>query len=292
MRLLAVLAMLCSQSVSGAESAQLGVLEVPQCAQDQGVRARVMFTKDDATWKAVNAGDRIQPPPATDRDWSIMASGKIVGTLRLNDPSPESPKLSDWFYPRDKLYVPVGNVPPAENSARKFAGWCEAPARRPLAIVSTSMAHAPPEWTPFAPSAEYRVKLYSALRLVLGRNGVFRCRDSNGEIAEPFEFRAADLQIHDGYRSRTKAVLVSIGLNPADYGCDGPSEAAWSPHWFLLTGKSIDFVGNQMELVVTGDFAGDGKSEALFWSSGYNKDGYILLFDNFRNRAEYLWNYH
>jgi len=147
-------------------------------------------------------------------------------------------------------------------------------------------------WTPFAPSAEYRLKLYSALRLVLGRNGVFRCRDSDGEIAEPFEFRAADLQIYDGYRSPTKAVLVSIGLNPADFGCDGPSQAAWAPHWFLLRGKSIEYVGDQLEMVATADFAGDGKSEALFWSAGYNKDRYILLFDDFRSRAEHLWNYH
>lgn len=47
-----------------------------------------------------------------------------------------------------------------------------------------------------------------------------------------------------------------------------------------------------LELVDTGDFAGDGGEEAVFFFSGYNFDGYILYYDNFRKAVRFGWNYH
>jgi hypothetical protein len=47
-----------------------------------------------------------------------------------------------------------------------------------------------------------------------------------------------------------------------------------------------------MELVDAADYDGDGKSELLFWQSAYNRDGYILIFDDLRQRIEYTWRYH
>ena len=46
-----------------------------------------------------------------------------------------------------------------------------------------------------------------------------------------------------------------------------------------------------MELIDAGDYDNDGKSELLFWYSGYNRDGYILIYDDFRKSAEYIWGY-
>ena len=47
-----------------------------------------------------------------------------------------------------------------------------------------------------------------------------------------------------------------------------------------------------MELVDAGDYDGDGRSELLFWRGGYNRDGYVLVFDELRQKVEYTWSYH
>ncbi len=62
-------------------------------------------------------------------------------------------------------------------------------------------------------------------------------------------------------------------------------------HWFVVRKKGIDFVGRQMELIAAADFDDDGTTEFLFWSSAENADGYVLYFDDLRQRIEYIWNY-
>jgi len=47
-----------------------------------------------------------------------------------------------------------------------------------------------------------------------------------------------------------------------------------------------------LTLVDIGDFDGDGAVEALFWLSGYNENGYVLFFDQFRRKATFTWSYH
>jgi len=45
-------------------------------------------------------------------------------------------------------------------------------------------------------------------------------------------------------------------------------------------------------LLDVGDYDKDGKSEVLFWSSGYNEDGYVLYYDDFRKKVPFKWHYH
>jgi len=53
----------------------------------------------------------------------------------------------------------------------------------------------------------------------------------------------------------------------------------------------IEFLGREMRLVDAGDFDADGQSDLLFWHSGYNENGYVLLYDDPRCEAEYTWSY-
>jgi hypothetical protein len=47
-----------------------------------------------------------------------------------------------------------------------------------------------------------------------------------------------------------------------------------------------------MDLLDAGDYDGDGRSEVLFWSSGEDVDGYVLMYDGFTKSAEFKWSYH
>jgi hypothetical protein len=85
---------------------------------------------------------------------------------------------------------------------------------------------------------------------------------------------------------------VAVGMNSEKYGCDGPRPPEWGDNWFLIDGDNIDFLGREMTLVDAGDYDNDGISELLFWHSGYNEDGYVLMFNSFTEKAEFMWGYH
>ncbi len=69
--------------------------------------------------------------------------------------------------------------------------------------------------------------------------------------------------------------------------CDGPSEPAWWPNCFIVPADAHHpaFLGEGLWLVDAGDYDGDGRSEVIFWFSGYNRDGYVLFTDDWTNRV-------
>lgn len=72
---------------------------------------------------------------------------------------------------------------------------------------------------------------------------------------------------------------------------DGPPYEAWLVHLFAVT-TCARFIARGLTLIDAGDYDGDGASELVFWYSGYNSDGYVLLRADLRRRVEYLWSYH
>lgn len=226
------------------------------------------------------------------QNWTVGFDGRSFGTIDLRNPSPGTPKRTDWTYARDKLFIPIGTVPRIKGKKGTFGGWCDSPATRPLALVSRPDVRDPAGWKGFTPGPEYRQKLYPALRLVLGRANVENCDNPDENIGKPYLFGANDLKLFHSYRSNTGGELISIGLDSSKYRCDGYSGAEWGSHWFLIRGNEIDYIGTDMELVDAGDYDGDGKSELLFWGGGYNKDGYLLFFNDMRQKVEYTWSYH
>lgn len=45
-------------------------------------------------------------------------------------------------------------------------------------------------------------------------------------------------------------------------------------------------------LIATHDVDGDGRSELVFWYSGYVHDGYVLLSEGLTKKATFTWGYH
>jgi hypothetical protein len=136
-----------------------------------------------------------------------------------------------------------------------------------------------------------RRRLFPAFKAKAGR--VARC-PSDPESPVDFDYSVKDLEVLTGYVDARGRQLVAVGLAAKLNGCDGPTEPAWWANWFLVRrkGEAPALIGDGLWLVDAGDYDHDGRSEVLFWFSGYNRDGYVLYADDFGTRVEYLWNYH
>ncbi|TAK92320.1 MAG: hypothetical protein EPO06_00460 [Burkholderiaceae bacterium] len=291
---LAFLILLTLSLPATADPLVLGVFEQPQCKQESTRSARLLFAKTGDRWVALNNQYEFsENRHLTLPSWTIVLDGRNLGNLKLRDPNPASPTLKDWYYGRDKLYVPENpeKVPTVKNESKSFGGWCQAPEARPLVLVSRANFDDPEKWKPFSPDQSYKQSLYLPLKLVVGRFNAIHCIEG-ADHSEPWDFKPEDLVLYKGYRSAFGKELVSIGIDLTKIGCDSIVEPQWSNHWFLFDGEKIEFIGNQMELVDSGDYDNDGRSELLFWYSGYNRDGYVLIYDDLRQKVEYLWGYH
>lgn len=279
----------------GAEPLIVGVLEQPQCKKEQPISARLLFVKDKTTWWALDD----ERSPVKDLNlmslpnWHIVFGGKNLGNIKMRDTNHSLTNKKNVNFTRDKLYVPDSQnaLPIIKNDSESFRGWCDVPNTRPLVLVSQPNSTDPEQWKPFSPDQSYKQKLYTPVKVAVGRFKASYC--PKGEFPpELLEYGPADLVLYKSFRSVSGRELVSIGIDPKKYQCDGPREPEWSGNWFLLDGEKIEFLGHQMELVDAGDYDNDGRSEMLFWRSGYNKDGYVLMYDGFRQKVEYLWSYH
>lgn len=280
---------------AAADPLALGVLEQPQCEKEQQTSARLLFAKSGGRWVSLDREHEFTKSlnPGLP-NWTIAFDSRSLGNVKLRDQNPSTPTLNDGFYARDKRYEPetIEKLPVVKNESKSFAGWCDAPTARPLVLVSQPNFTDPQKWKPFSPNPSYKQKLYVPVKLVIGRFNAYRCTGKDGEHSEPWEFKADDLVLYKSFRAASGKELVSIGIDKTKIGCELLTAPAWSGHWFLLDGKKIEFLDNEMELVDAGDYDGDGRSELLFWYSGYNRDGYQLIYDDLRQSVEYLWSYH
>lgn len=267
----------------------LGVLEDLQCEDSGRVATRLMFINVEGRWIAMN--DEYYAPRdvhLTSLDWNIISFGKQMGSIKLKDADATVSQVNS----RDKLYDPTDKKSPViKNGDNSFKGWCDTPAATPLVVHSYPGITDPEKWTPFTPDATYRKKLYTPVKLVVGRFNAMTCPKRGGPYY-PLEYGPDDLILYKAYRSSSGRELVSIGLNHDVIACEIPILPEWTGNWFLLDGDSIEYLGNQMELVDAGDYDEDGHTDFLFWHSGYNQDGYVLIYNQLGQKVQYVWDYY
>lgn len=277
----------------------LGVIEQPQaCGEKKAVSARILFHKSGKDWHALGVSPISKPSTTWDANsikWTVAFDGKNIGSVRIQEPTDKAKYINDWLYHRDKFHkISSESSPPyIKNKSKLFSGWCSTPEVRPLVIVSKPNFKDPDHWKPFTPNDSYKKKLFPFLRVVVGKSRLLRCENPDDNVAVPYDFKANETIFYKSYKSASNDELVSFGLDPKIINCsDGIPSHEWLDNWFLIKNNEIDYVGREMQLIDAGDYDGDGKSELLFWYSGYNNDGYILFYNNFRGRSEYLWGYH
>lgn len=272
----------------------IGVLEQPQCGKKKEISARILFYKEGTRWNALDVRNQSYWN-INSNEWTIAFDGKNLGTVELMQPKENKKYTDDWLFRKDKTYEikSTSTLPKISNKSKQFSGWCDAPDFRPLIIVSKPNYEDPEKWKPFEASASCKEMLFPFLRVSIGRlNYSMRCDYEQTNNLVPYDFKALETVIYKSYRSSTDKEIISIGIDLKKINCDGPRPAEWSGNWFLINKQEVDFIGREMELIDAGDYDGDGKSEFLFWRSGYDRDGYILIYNNFRESAEYFWSYH
>jgi len=63
--------------------------------------------------------------------------------------------------------------------------------------------------------------------------------------------------------------------------------------WFAVgVDKSVQYLDSGMWLVDAGDYDNDGKSELVFAIDRYNRGGYELFYDDFKQHSTFEFSYH
>jgi hypothetical protein len=283
---------------ASAETVFLGILEESQIGSG-GISSKLLFVKKGKNWLSV-ANEFYREGNVFSADvrqikWTVAFDGRNLGQLQLEDLEPQKQFINPWFYARDKYFTVKANqkIPMVENKSKEFGGWMKVPEHRPLVLVSQPHFNDPEHWKPSVPDEAFKKRLYVPLKLVMGKFNAYTC-PGGPEVNElvPYQFKPEDVVIYKAYGSSIGKKIVAVGINREKFGCDGPPPPEWADNWFLVEGDNIDFIGREMTIVDAGDYDNDGRSELLFWHSGYDEDGYILIYDSFQRKSEFLWGYH
>ncbi len=278
-----------SQNQDAGPDSVVAVLENPQCKESHGLTVRALFARTPDGWVALTNQTQfeaagIQP----DMLWFAQRGGVNRGKVRLESTFPDV--YSEETFSRDIMLpiVDISGVSLDENADKKFVGWCWAPTYHPLVLTTQNRASNPAGWRSVPIDSTVCKKLFSAFLSV--NDNVVHCPET-WEEAIPFNYEPEDLLTTEHYEAKNGRQLVALRLDLSKNGCDGPPGPAWRNTWFLIDDEPV-LIGRKMELVDVGDYDGNGQSEALFWYSGYNMDGYTLFYDDFSRRVDFWWNYH
>jgi hypothetical protein len=264
----------------------VGVLEQPQCKPNAPQIVRAMFAKRGSAWEPLVSLEK-ERSIAIPTEWTVAFDGRERGRVLTVTPNWAD---DSTFYSRDRvLPLRSGQFPLRVTAAgTAFGGWCEAPDVRPLVVVSLPNAADPDGWRPFTVTRSDIERILPVFRSL--RDSTLHCPNGD-EKSVLFRFTSADIEPLRGYHNQHGRRLASVRLRRERNGCDGVRPDDWSVHWFELS-DSVRFVTIDAVLVDAGDYDRDGTSELVFWTSGYNQDGYALFLSDLRTRFNYTWSYH
>lgn len=171
---------------------------------------------------------------------------------------------------------------------RSVFGWCSrSPAVVPRVVVPDKQPHSLGTWKT-ASAGPLTAALFDAFRSQVGDAHIC-APDSTTRI--PWTYRPSDVVVTWSFVDQSGRKLVGMELDDKRNNCDGPPEAGWHTHAFLVAGQ-VQTLGQDLTFLDAGDFNGDGRQETIFWYSGHNEDGYEIFDADFRTPARYSWKYH
>jgi hypothetical protein len=265
---------------------------------------RVGFVKAGSEWVALrcknpedtsNAACREVARPEAPITWTIYYRGKVLGTV----------KSKSWLIPtsvnNESLAITPGRVPTVGVPSKDFSGWMDADVHRPLIAANSAVPPFASRWNKDIPHPKLVAEAWPAFRSVVSAVDVC-AKDS--DFLSHHTLRRSDVKPMTGWRSTSGELLLHFGVDPhLQANCDiQDNQDVWlfrglDGDFRVLPGQvwskdeAINFTPS-LTLMDAGDFDGDGGEEAVFFFSGYNFDGYILYYDNFRKAVRFGWSYH
>jgi hypothetical protein len=235
----------------------LGVLESGRA----GLHVRVAFEFRQGRWTSMPQDDA----DSRNISWTVALDGKKLGELST----------------RGKDLVPGSRPPQLRQGAGEFENWMERPPFRPLVLISQPNFHDPDQWKPFRPPPGLLLAARSAF---IQLKAPATCQGERVEILPERDLRL----VQKAYRSAKGAILAALQFEApkeaGDLGCE--------TIWFFRKDGQFHYIGAGLTLLDAGDYDAGGSSEVIFFKSGYNQDGYVLLNTQDASTQSHLWSYH
>lgn len=288
------LVMGCWSALAQVQPVLIGVLEdnPGRFVGEPDYRAvRAAFYKEGEPWKAFpNCSDldcmqTITAKYPREVNWTITFDGRQLGSV-----TSRTPETFDFYSSvGQQMITSKSVVPTVGQPSQEFGGWLGQPVCRPLIAVSQPNYRDPDGWKP--------AKLSESATLAIRREfrkrfpNVTNCPNGQSGQEKPWSYEDNNIMVQKVYASKRNWMVASVLLDP--YRCDGPSDEPFAVHWFVVAPQQqVRWLGSNMWFVDAGDYDGDGKSELVFAIDDYNRGGYRLFYDDFRQRAEFQFSYH
>jgi hypothetical protein len=254
---------------------------------------RPLFEKKGDEWK-------ISTFHPEEIQWTIAFDGKNFGSVKSRPNTKNSSLDTDTHVPMPQHGQALTIGKPSED----FSGWQRTLFNRPLVLVSKGNFKDPDEWKPFQPTEDQIRVFISTFRIEYPK--VLNCNENEEPLHDPWPYKDSDINISKVYRSNKADLLVEMFLKGGKCGInDGPFQQQLflfrsdksTTHITLESRKrQLRKTGKDdlwsLILVDAGDYDGDGKSEVVFFLSGYNEDGYAMFYDSFQKSVMWTWSYH
>ncbi len=255
---------------------------------------RVLFYKESDEWKSFEneiENTKIYPSKVS---WFIAFDGKQIGEFNSIS-TPIKYKSYTWTYPRDAYHKPeINDLPTIGKPDNTFSGWQGDIQPRPLVTVSKPFCHDAEQWKPFTPNKEIVKSITPKYKEYL----------INGKFLD--SLKTEQVVLLKCYNSTNAGKLIQFGAKKHFDEEEYIDNRVW--FYISVSGEIInltdmidkDYRNDDFEdddfsttvLVDAGDYDNDGKSEVLFWVERYNRDGYFLFYNNFKNMIDFTWSYH
>lgn len=277
----------------------LGIMEETARATQAGptleAAVRAVFFHRDGRWQAFDQTCRRPACFVGDTTWTIGFDGRASGTLSTRPPA------ISWAYSTVGRQPIVAGTPPwVGQRTLDFAGWVGAPVHRPLIATTGPSVADPDRWRP-APARAAQLRAVQA---------AFQARYPSVLVCRPSDFLSppgvawtypSDAPVvFDAHASARGWRMISLALPLERRGrCEGiivnpdETENPWVTNWFRIAPDgALSWMGIGMRLVDAADIDQDGRSEVVFATSGYNRDGYRLFADDFATAVSFAWQHH
>lgn len=279
-----------------AQSPVVGVLEdVPgvYVGQPNTREVRVVFQKSGREWIAFPSDCPNQACLTTANlkyphgvTWNIGFHGNLLGQVTGRTPNDFE------FYAQIGLQEITSKTPIPTIGKRSvvFGGYTGASVYRPLVANSEPYHSDPDGWKTSQLTPEEVQRFRHQFRQRFPK----LCKSNEDEInLDPFRYRDQDIRVGKAYASRKGWKIARLHLEGAIACNDVEAGFQIDDPWFALgPGGRFHDLGSGLWLVDAGDYDNNGSSELIFSIDRDNRGGYVLFYNEFRDRAIFAFSYH